>query len=318
MKILVHSPSDAIAGGCESIHQLCDALSENFETYITYYHNSNSEIPKKFQIYNLTKSDYFDDFDTIHIFPETSVKYFYNKIEKGIKVIFWLSVDNYLGLKDYNLLFKVIRFFKTLKNNRISLNKLNNCHHLSQSEYSNLFLKKNKIIHYFIGDYINDNYINLNVDHVYKENIIVYNPRKGFNFTKKIINKSKFKFIPIKNMNNTEVIELMKKSKIYIDFGKFPGRDRIPREAVMLDNVIIIGKRGSGYNDVDFPINKNFKISVNKRAFVENVIEIIEYALNNYSSLITEFKTFKDQLINEKKYFKIRVKNSLKDLITKI
>lgn len=317
MKILIHAPSDTVAGGCESIHQFCDALNENFETYICYHHNPNSQIPKKFEIYNIKKSKYFDDPSTIHIIPESAVKYFYNKIIRGVKVIYWLSVDNYLGLKDYNPLYKLIRYIKSFKN-RISLRKLNKCYHLSQSEYANLFLTKKKISYFFIGDYINQNYKKLDIDHSKKENIVIYNPRKGMHLTKKIMNKSKFKFIPIINMNNLEIIELMKISKIYIDFGRFPGRDRIPREAVLSDNIIIIGKRGSGSNDLDFPIQKKYKINIKSSNFAEKVTQMIEYSFNNYNDSLADFKNFKNQLIDEKNNFKIRAQESLKDLISKI
>ena len=132
------------------------------------------------------------------------------------------------------------------------------------------------------------------------------------------MNKSKFKFIPIINMNNLEIIELMKISKIYIDFGRFPGRDRIPREAVLSDNIIIIGKRGSGSNDLDFPIQKKYKINIKSSNFAEKVTQMIEYSFNNYNDSLADFKNFKNQLIDEKNNFKIRAQESLKDLISKI
>ena len=316
MKILIHAPSDKIAGGCESIHQLCDALSKNFETNICYYFNSESEVPDKFKIYNIKKSNFFDDSKTIHIIPETAVKYFYKKITLGVKVIFWLSVDNYLGLKDYNQLFKLIRYIKSF-NNRISLKKLNNCYHLSQSEYANLFLKKKKISYFFIGDYINQNYSDLYIDHDKKKNLIIYNPRKGMHLTNKIMDKSSFNFVPIKNMNNQQIIQLMKESKIYIDFGRFPGRDRIPREAVLLDMVTIIGNRGSAVNDVDFPIFKNFKVDTDDGDFKNNVNNVIQLTLNNYSNEVKKFKKFKNQLILEKENFKFRSINALKEIISR-
>ena len=104
MKILIHIPSSVITGGSEALHQLCDALSEDFETYVCYFNDSGCDIPKKFKIYNVKKSDYFDNPKTIHIIPETAIKYFYHKISKGVKVIYWLSVDNYLGvIKDIGI-----------------------------------------------------------------------------------------------------------------------------------------------------------------------------------------------------------------------
>ena len=49
MKIIIHCPSNSIAGGVESLHQLCDALSNDFDCYTCYYENEDSEIPEKFK-----------------------------------------------------------------------------------------------------------------------------------------------------------------------------------------------------------------------------------------------------------------------------
>ncbi len=37
----------------------------------------------------------------------------------------------------------------------------------------------------------------------------------------------------------------MRKAKLYIDFGYHPGKERMPREACLLDCCLIIGKDGS-------------------------------------------------------------------------
>ena len=51
--------------------------------------------------------------------------------------------------------------------------------------------------------------------------------------------------IELKGFNNKQIINIFKKTKIYLDFGYHPGKDRMPREAVLFNNCIITNKRGS-------------------------------------------------------------------------
>ena len=304
MKIIIHCPSNSIAGGVESLHQLCDALSNDFECYTCYYQNENSEIPEKFKKYKVKKTTYFDDKNTFHVIPEIATRYFTGKIKEGFKVIYWLSVDNYLGLKDRSKIMNFLHYCNILLKVRLPLHKLKNYYHISQSEYSNQFLKKNNFNFKFLGDYIDDKYVYEENYHNQKKDIIIYNPKKGFDISSKIIETTNFNFVPIINMNNNQIIELMKKSKIYIDFGRFPGRDKIPREAVLMNNIIILGKRGAADNVVDYKIDEKYRIDTKDRKFSNKVVLLIEDSLKNYSKNIKDFAKFKEFLLNEKEIFK--------------
>ena len=50
----------------------------------------------------------------------------------------------------------------------------------------------------------------------------------------------------------------MNKTKIYIDFGYHPEKDKMPRE-VVLNNNCITNYKGSAKNKYDIPISKKFK-----------------------------------------------------------
>lgn len=82
-----------------------------------------------------------------------------------------------------------------------------------------MFLIKNKIgIPKFpLSDYLNEQYF-LNepdIDLSRKENIILFNPKKGKKETKRIIKKlNNFVFVPLVNLSNEEMILLMGKAKI--------------------------------------------------------------------------------------------------------
>lgn len=154
----------------------------------------------------------------------------------------------------------------------------------------------------------------LNIMITKKKNIIIYNPKKGFDISSKIIETTSYKFVPIINMNNSQIIELMKKSKIYIDFGRFPGRDKIPREAVAMNNIIILGKRGAAKNEVDYKIDEKYRIDIKGSKFNNKVISLIEDSLQNYTKNIKDFIKFKEFILNENKIFKKEVINFFKKI----
>ncbi len=193
---------------------------------------------------------------------------------------------------------------------------MKNLYHLSQSEYANLFLKKNNFKFTFIGDYTNQLYLNNSFSiNKKKEDLVIYNPKKGYKYLEKIIINNKNKFIPIVNMSNDEIYNLMQKSKVYIDLGRLPGKDRIPREACAMKNIIILGKRGSGSNDIDFPIPNSFKIDLRNSNYIDTVNYLINDSIENYEAKIKLFENYKEKLILEKEIFYKNTKNFFDNII---
>ena len=56
-----------------------------------------------------------------------------------------------------------------------------------------------------------------------------------------------------------QVQSLFLTSKLYVDFGRHPGKDRMPREAAALGCCIITGQRGAAGNWFDIPIPISYK-----------------------------------------------------------
>ena len=52
-------------------------------------------------------------------------------------------------------------------------------------------------------------------------------------------------FIPLKGYNQKELISLFRESMVYMDFGFFPGAERLPKEAVINGCLIITGRNGA-------------------------------------------------------------------------
>ena len=60
-------------------------------------------------------------------------------------------------------------------------------------------------------------------------------------------------FIPVRDMTHKEMAELGMKAKVYIDFGPYPGREKIHREMAVCGCSIITGSDGCASNPIDVP-----------------------------------------------------------------
>ena len=98
------------------------------------------------------------------------------------------------------------------------------------------------------------------------------------------------------------MFELMKKSMIYIDFGNHPGRDRIPREAVINGCIIITGRRGSSANDEDIPIDEKYKIDHKSENFHRIFENLCNDIFENYEIHQEKMKNYIDVIKNNEKY----------------
>lgn len=258
-KIYVLCPAYTKSGGPELLHQLVRKLNDNdIKAYIVYYNKNQENLEyrnKEFDIYTsvyINIEDIEDNENNVLIMPEVVVAIRESKkFNKIKKVIWWLSVDNFL--KGYGIInpLKYYRkyYIKTIFKTKFmfSFNYIRSInYHLCQSEYAIEFLKKKKISNImYLSDYINDIYFDIEQNELKnKQDIVLYNPKKGLKFTNKLINTSRdLNWIPIQNLTTEEVRKLLIKSKVYIDFGNHPGKDRFPREAVMCGCCIITGKR---------------------------------------------------------------------------
>lgn len=324
-KIYVLCPTEVKTGGTELLHQLVFSLNKiEKKAFITYIsENNNVKICEGFEKYITEykiKGEIEDNEDNIVIIPER-YSFLARSFKKCKKAIWWLSVDNYLIRHDFKFTLKYYGLKIALK---VILRKISGKNvqlkykelkqkidiHFVQSYYAYDFLKKIGICSYELTDYINDDYLNIKMNECKKENIIVYNPKKGYKYTKKIIKEYKkiyndANWIAIENMKNSEVKELLKKSKVYIDFGNFPGKDRIPREAALAFNCIISGKFGASKYNNDLSINEKYKFG---KINVKKVCDCIHECIKHYEIENKNFEEYRLKILQEKKNFEDEVK----------
>ena len=337
-KFIIPCPGNVVTGGAECLHQLCDALNVlGFESFIYYYSAVEKElsIPADYQHYNIKKINFINDSDEIVLVLHEAVFNYILNFKKTKFIFWWLSVDNlytssrkYLSLVDYFKLnpYSFLRvlasrsyfFIKEQKNyfkNNVSIQDLSKMKviNLYQSSYAKSFLTENNFSNiYPLLDYINlDFKYEVNQD---KKDIIAFNPKKGYAFTKKIISRAPhFNWIPLINLNRSQVKDVLRNAKVYIDFGNHPGRDKIPREAAMSGCCIITGRKGSANFYEDVAIKDEYKIDDNTKN-VSMIIKKIEDIFENYNDRIQDFEHYREEIQNGKAIFLSNINNFLKVL----
>jgi hypothetical protein len=309
--IYVACPANFATGGPEVLHQLVHQLKIlNFNAFMYYYNWSNDDDPvhpmyKEYQ--NPYTRNILDVDNNILIVPEIYTK-FLNEYSNIQKVIWWLSVDNYYkkfkSKNAFKRILKKILYRFGMYDFRFE-NK-DNIFHFVQSEYALQHLKEKNISNiFYLSDYLNEQFINKQLQNanINRENIVVYNPSKGMDFTKKIIDQaSHIRFIPLRNMTREQVAMLLSSAKVYIDFGNHPGKDRIPREASISGCCILTNKRGSAkyHKDVPIPAWAKYEETTGN---ILHIINKIEEIFDNYETLINEYSEHRKMIENERSQF---------------
>jgi len=282
MKIYILCPYVG-SGGPESLHILCEICTNlGLDAYMCYYfdnpHNIDTLYPdfSKYKIKVIKKEQIEHSLENWIIIPEYGPWVSTLEQFKDMKrAYWWLSVDN-----NHNL-------FKYWNDNTIL--------HLCQSTYSMAhILNNNGKVYMPLYDYINDEF--LNITNFKKDNIICYNPTKD-KLTPTIQHLFNYETVPLVNLSREQMIETLKRSKVYIDFGYHPGKEKIPREAGMLSNIIITGKKGSAYFFDDVPILPQYKYKDNE---IENIVNKVNQSVKEYDTLINDFTLFRNITRNQK------------------
>lgn len=314
-------------GGTELLHQLVYTINSlGGDASIVYYDATpEKNINPAFAIYTseyLDVSEIVDSDENILVLPEI-LTYYFPKFKNIKKYMWWESVDSYLLRTSPLFCFKQGFYKATLKAflNNVGIGKYKHISkrnlkdfdcHLCQSQYAIDFLEKINITNFrYLSDYINEMYTETSksVSPNMKQNIVCYNPQKGVEFTKNLINCAKnIEFVPIKNMTNKEVMELLARSKVYIDFGEHPGKDRVPREAASMGCCVITGKKGSAKFHEDIPIDTLYKFNDDPQNY-KKIIELINDIFTDFNTHYMRFNGYRSFIDGEKDKFFSDVEN---------
>ncbi|WP_045798006.1 hypothetical protein [Streptococcus equinus] len=319
-QIYIICPKKYASGGPDALHQLSYYINRiGFKSvYMVYTDLKKGEegLNPNYKLYNTKSvriSEIIDSERSLIVIPENLFRY--SSLFKNANTsIWWLSVDNFnkksikydfkqllLSLicfdwESFFIYFKLI-FFKNKKE----------CNYFSASYYANDFLNKRGIKNYLLIEPISLEFLNeykksLN----YKEGAerkkqILYNPKKGYELTKKIMQyNNHYTFIPLTGYSFKELIDLYKTSSLYIDFGSFPGAERMPKEAVLFGCNIVTGRHGASryYKDVCIP--DKWKFEDNQ---IIEICEAIRENVENYDDCRKDYVDYKRRVIELEEEF---------------
>lgn len=286
-KIIVLAPSNfAPSGGPEALHQLvymCNVVEPGSAAILYEPENITESSIAPYKKYNcpiIFKKDI--NSHSLIVIPEIwpeHAKQFSNKC-----ALWWLSVN----------------FFGSHGQSDLSDIDI----HLAQSVYAfdhlSKITTKPKLM---LTDWID---LESELKHA-KNDYICVNPAKGLELINSFSSMhSDLAFIRMQGMHKAQVMQAFSQSKVYIDFGHHPGRDRMPREAALNDCVVFVRREGAASFYDDVPIDDWFKfININE---LDNKIYKV---INNYDSFIEKQKDYKTWCINNRESFKSEVKNLL-------
>lgn len=291
--IIIFCPRSNATGGTELLHQLGYKLNLfGFEAKMYYYGDDNG-LPAThphFVKYGVPVSDTVtDSFDHIFIYPEmmaSSLEDIKGQLPKSRHVLWWLSVDN-AGMT--SVLEEEISADTTLI-------------HFVQSYYAKEYVRNALRVPddrlFWLSDYLNYNFLNMDCNST-RDDFVLYNPRKGFERTSRLIQKSdqSIKWVALQGFAPEEIPQVLQCAKVYIDFGEHPGKDRFPREAVLCGCRVITGIKGAAANDIDIPIPKKFKIDDDLED--EIIIDLIVSLIKDYEQTEDLYRDYKTRTQEE-------------------
>jgi len=311
--IYVACQGNFYTGGPELLHQLVFKLNQLGQDAKMFYYLKSEKNPVHPNLakYGPSFVETLDDkASNCLIVPEVDTHLLrqYKHIQK---VIWWLSVDNYeLATSKKTLFLEKLgvyrRFNFNLKSHRRDVK------HLCQSYYAQQFLDSKGIDSFYLSDYLSvdiiDGALSQSNQHERKD-IVLYNPKKGFEFTKKLIDAAPhYSWVPIENMTPKEVVKLLLTAKVYIDFGYHPGKDRFPREAAISGCCVITGKRGSAANQIDIPIPDTYKFD-DKESAIPEIVQKINVCFRDYNNMAKDFDAYRKIIKEEENRFTADIKD---------
>lgn len=143
-------------------------------------------------------------------------------------------------------------------------------------------------------------------------NVLLYNPAKGLQVTKKILRRVKdnhIKFIALKGFDRRQLKELFNKSRVYIDFGHHPGMDRIPREAVVNGCCVIVGSNGAAKFYDDVPVPEKYRLD---NTSIDDICRTIKECVYNYERQVSDFTDYVEFVKNQELRMEIDIQSIFK------
>lgn len=283
-------PLSYVTGGTEALHQLVDAINGcGGKAYIVYYIGSRLGVrapkPLKLQVYDAPVVTSVKDVPENQIVVPEVDSHLLSLFANCRKSIWWLSF-NHFGQGVFHFDANII--------------------HYCQSRYVHSELKVRGISNLaMLSDYI---HLRERQKPVSKLDMITYSVVKSKNNYQGLIDELslKYKVLEIKGLSSKKINQILGRSKVFLDFGPQPGKDRLPREAASHDNIVLTTNQGAARHFEDIGIDNEFKCldSIN----LQELTDFIEDCVVNYNDKIKSQKPYREQIKMDKAVFTSEVK----------
>jgi hypothetical protein len=306
-----------VTGGPEAAHQLVHLLREMRATasvsYIPFEVAFN--VPEAFREYHTHVSRPLDEPDNMIIVPETAA-YLAQNFKFASVAIWWLSIDAFFSLGGLwpgrnRITRKAIQFVGQFRRRllRSELHKLYGLQHFAQSHYAAEFLKRNRLPCLPLSDYVNLGFSGSPV-HTVRQDTIAYS-RKGLKTVTRLMKRFPgLAWTPVQGLSRAQVRELLSLTKLYIDFGGHPGKDRLPREAALCGACVITGRRGSAQYIEDVPIPDAYKFEDRAADFERSFHLLVKDIFDNFTVHQQRFEPYRAHIGNERVRFTEEIKTA--------
>ena len=296
-------------GGPEALHQLVHTLTNlGAEASIIYLNEVNgvlvlsdcaqNQYPEYVQI-KITSQMLIDE-DSILVLPEVWVNHALDFAKDCKVLVWWLSVDN--GLFSLGKIAFYLDLFRSHPH----------IFHAYQSTYAKEFLSSLGLnqIQLPLSDFISGGKDLPRVKMSSQQPRplqICFNPVKGAWLAQLFQDKHpNATYTPIQHMDRNQIKQVFIESDFYVDFGHFPGKDRLPREAVKSGTRVFLRDCGDGFHSCDWLLPSHCYFSA-EDCSSGALWKSLHYELSNGTSEM--WRPAQAKVVEEEKLFKQECQN---------
>lgn len=313
---LVFVSSLAMTGGPMAIHQAAAAcLAQGADARILYSWRSKSvprvgsdgrgrmrrrlfgaKIPDALQAYGVPHSEYIHPDDHI-VLPEARLDLALWLLENGFANVhfWWLSVDN----------------FPLSRVNHLNVRRMiHQVHNACQSAYAMDFVKAHGARSaYMLTDYTQlPDFAQAPPPLAARQFDIAYLPKKAHGARDVIARLEKrFKLTRIEGLDRQGVLDRLCDTRIFLDLGHHPGKDRLPREAALCGGVPMVRYAGAASHATDVPLPEPLLIPTEDFFDEETLAARIEAVLDDPDRFTGALDAYRDTIRSEKAAFEAEI-----------
>ena len=322
-KYYVFCPAYTRTGGPEALHQLAFYMRKvGLESYVVYYGDGFPEAKTidqylQYDPHVVRYGDIEDRKDNYVIAPENA-PWCLNQFRHAHRCIWWLSLHaNEVksgSLKERLVYLKRKMLHQRVDSYRHIVFNPDKCWHLCASKHTYLYVRdhyRNSRVDYLVEPISLDFLKMGNGDlPASREDMVLYNPAKPSQIMTELLQRARFRYVPLKGYTPEGLAGMYKRAKLYVDFGHFGGPERMPKEAVFFGCNILVANHNAASNDFDVAIPVQYKVDDSEGA--GDIEGRILSMLAGYQEQLPDFTSFRDKVEHLEENFILQLKRLFK------